>query len=365
MSASSQLERPSRDNDFDAIRVFAALAVLVGHAFPLTGMPHPPLVAGVKLFDLGVYVFFSLSGFLIATSWRRSPRAVPFLLRRVFRIFPALGLVVLVTLFLLGPLVSELGPAGYFAHPGSWAYLGNLTLVPQYTLPGVFLENPVDATVNGSLWTLGPEFLCYLGVLALGLLVVRAARPEGWRLAAAAGGGALLAIVLLVPGLTPRGFRDVLTVVVFFAAGAVLAELSSLGRLGVLRRTSVLIPLTVGWVVAGSFLPETAAVALAWLALPCLVVGWGGRSTPGLRRASRFGDVSYGLYLWGFPVQQTVVLVAPELPLPLDILIVAVLTGLLALASWWLVERRAITLGRRLGERFRMMRNEVAASDPG
>jgi peptidoglycan/LPS O-acetylase OafA/YrhL len=79
-----------------------------------------------------------------------------------------------------------------------------------------------------------------------------------------------------------------------------------------------------------------------------------------LRRAGRFGDLSYGLYLWGFPVQQTVVLVAPGLPLAVDILLVAVITGVLALGSWWLVERRAISLGRRLGERFRMKRSEVA-----
>ena len=354
------MARPERDNDFDAIRLIAALAVLVGHAFPLTGLPHPPLVAGLKLFDLGVYVFFSLSGFLIASSWARSRRAGPFLIRRVFRIFPALVLVVSVTTFIVGPMVSAFGAPGYFADRGSWAYLGNLTLVPVYELPGVFLENPVAAIVNGSLWTLGPEFLCYLGVLGVGVLVARAARPGTWRLVAFAALGLVGATVLLVPGLAPRGSRDVLTVLVFFAGGAVLAELGARGMLSVLRRLPVLVPLTLVWPAAGAFLPEGAAVALAWVVLPCLVVGWGGRSTPGVRRAARFGDLSYGLYLWGFPVQQIVVLALPGVPLAVDILLVAAITGMLAVASWWLIERRAIDVGARLGARFPMMRSEVA-----
>ncbi|WP_395638783.1 acyltransferase family protein [Pseudolysinimonas sp.] len=356
------MARPERDNDFDAIRLLAAMAVLVGHAFPLTGMPHPPFLAGLKLFDLGVYVFFSLSGFLIGSSWARSPLAIPFLLRRVFRIFPALVLLVFATTFVVGPVVTAIGAADYFADSGSWAYLGNLTLVPVYTLPGVFLENPVDAIVNGALWTLGPEFVCYLVVLAVGLLALRTVRPGTWRLVAFAGFGLTVVVVLLVPHLAPRGARDVLTVAVFFAGGAVLAELRARGRLSLLGRVPVLVALTAAWVVGGAVLPEPAAVGLAWVVLPSLVVGWGGRSTPVVRRAARFGDLSYGLYLWGFPVQQAVVLVAPGLPLAVDILLVAIIAGGLALASWWLIERRAIGFGRWAGRQFRIKRTAIGAT---
>jgi peptidoglycan/LPS O-acetylase OafA/YrhL len=353
------MARPDRDNDFDAIQLLAALAVLVGHAWPLTGISERPLVGGLKLFDLGVYVFFSLSGYLIATSWARSPRVVPFLLRRVFRILPALVVVVLVTTFVLGPLVSTLGAAGYFGDPGSWAYLRNVTLLPVYTLPGVFLENPIDGTVNGSLWTLGPEFLCYLGVLGFGLLALARSAP-GIRLAGPGLVGIASAVVLLVPDAAPRGMRDVLTVLVFFAGGAVISEAERRGLAAPLRSRWLPPIVAFGWLIGGAFLAEREAVALAWVVLPFLIIAFGSRSTPVLRRAGRFGDLSYGLYLWGFPVQQTVVLVAPGLPLAVDILLVAVITGVLALGSWWLVERRAISLGRRLGERFRMKRSEVA-----
>ncbi len=346
------MTRQDRDNNFDAVRLLAALMVIVGHAWPLTGMSHPPLVAGLKLFDLGVYVFFSLSGYLIATSWARSPRVVPFLLRRVFRIFPALAVLVLVTVLVLGPLVSTLGPGGHFTDPGTWAYLRNLTLVPVYTLPGVFLSNPIEGTVNGSLWTLGPEFLCYLGVLALGVLALRMRHPGWWRVGMTTLVGVALAAALLAPGVAPRGMRDFLGVLVFFAGGAVLSELERRGFVGVLRSPVTVLVVVVAWLAAGALLAEQAAVALAWLVLPFLVVAVGSRSIPFVRSAGRFGDLSYGLYLWAFPVQQTVELLAPELPLVADILVVVVVTGALALASWWLVERRAIALGRLLGERW-------------
>ena len=340
------------------MRLFAAFAVLVGHAWPLTGRHDVPRVAGVQLFDLGVYVFFCLSGFLIATSWARSPRVVPFLLRRVFRIFPALVVVVFATVFVVGPLVSSLSATVYFGEPRTWLYLTNVTLTTTYTLPGVFLANPIDGTVNGSLWTLGPEFLCYLGVVAIGLITLRAARPEWFRLAVFAAVGIGVAVIYL-SGSSPRGAEDVLGVLVFFAGGALLAQLDGLRMSAVLRRPVVVVGVTAAWIVVGTVVPEYAML-FAWLLLPVIVVGVGAQSTPGVRRVGRFGDFSYGLYLWGFPVQQVVTERLPGIPLAVDILMVATIAGALAFASWWLVERRAIALGRHLGDRFRMMRKEMA-----
>ena len=104
-------------------------------------------------------------------------------------------------------------------------------------------------------------------------------------------------------------------------------------------------------VVAGIAFPDAARV-VAWIGLPFVVIGLGSLSTPVLRRAARFGDLSYGRYLWGFLVQQSVTLLLPGLPLAVDILIVAVTALLLALGSWWLVERRAIGAGRALSRRL-------------
>ncbi len=215
-----------------------------------------------------------------------------------------------------------------------------------YPLPGVFETNPVDGVVNGSLWTLGPEFLCYLGVLLIGLLAFFGARRAGMgRLIGFTVGGAALVMLQLVPGAAPSGTEDVLRVTVFFAGGAVLAELEGRGLLARAVTPWIVLAVAGAMLVVGAMFPDAAGV-VAWIGLPFVVVGLGLHSTPVLRRAARFGDFSYGMYLWGFPLQQSVMLLLPGLPLAVDILIVVVTALLVSLVSWWLVERRAIAAGR-------------------
>lgn len=319
-----------RRNDFDALRLAAALAVLVGHAWPLTGVPAAPRLGGHLIYHDAVYVFFAVSGFLITSSWMRSPRPLGYLRNRALRILPALAVVVLVTVFVLGPLVTT--STGYFAEPATWGYLGNIALVAQYELPGVFAGNPVGA-VNGSLWTLGAEVACYLGVLVIGLLVRRGA--------ALAFAALLVALVVasLVPDALPHGVAAVTTAMAFFAGGAVLAHPRATPFV---RLAPALVALAV-WLAVGMLWIDAGKV-LAWFVVPYVVVALGTRSTPIMRAAGRFGDFSYGLYLWGFPVQQLVVLALGPLALWLDLLVVVPITLALAVASWHLVERRALAL---------------------
>lgn len=319
-----------RRNNFDALRLIAALTVMVGHAWALTGVPRAPLLGGHLIHHDAVYVFFAISGYLIASSWARSPHPLRFLRNRVLRIVPALAVVVLVTVFVIGPLVTT--DAGYFGRPATWSYLGNIGMVAQYRLPGVFESNPTTS-VNGALWTLGAEFACYLGVLAVGLLARRRA-PLVF---------AVLIVPLialsLMPGALPKGLPAVATAMVFFAGGAALTA-PGLARF---VRPIPAVALLVVWAVAGVLWGE-AGKAIAWLAVPYAVVALGTRSTPVLRDAGRFGDFSYGLYLWGFPLQQLVVLMLGPLPIWLDLLIVVPLTLAAAMLSWHLVERRALAL---------------------
>jgi len=185
-----------RHNNFDALRLLAALVVLVGHSWPLSGHGSAPTIAGVPVFTVAVWVFFSLSGFLVTTSWERDPSVGRFLARRAGRIFPALVVIVVVTVVAIGPAVSTMTHAGYWASPTTWIYLSNITLVASYELPGVFegLPRPV---VNGSLWTLGPEFCCYLVVMAVGLCA-RRLRPAT-KAVVYGGAGAVLATLSLLP----------------------------------------------------------------------------------------------------------------------------------------------------------------------
>src|SRR5690349_17297938 len=102
------------DNTFDALRLFAALLVIFGHAFRLTGEIGPAF-AGTGVATTGVKIFFVISGYLVAQSWMRDPHPVRFLRRRVLRVMPGLIAVVVLTALVLGPLVTRLPPAAYFA----------------------------------------------------------------------------------------------------------------------------------------------------------------------------------------------------------------------------------------------------------
>lgn len=335
------------DNSFDALRLLAATAVLVGHAWPLTGNgADAPRVAGILLSHLGVFTFFSLSGFLIAASWERSPRAVGFLARRVGRIVPALAVVIVVTVGVVGPVVSTLPLAQYVAHPDTAAYLRGIVLAPTYDLPGVFEGNPQRA-VNGSLWSLGPEFVCYLLVLGIGLVCRRLPDNLRRRATVIAFAAVAVAAATLRFASDDRGIRDATGAAVFFAVGAIIASVRRRGASAPPLPLWAVLPATAAWAAASAVSRDVSLVA-AWVALPVIALTLAGRPWPVLRRAGRFGDFSYGLYLWAFPVQQLVVAAVPQLGLVANILLVFAVTAVLAVASWHGVEKHALRAVRRI-----------------
>lgn len=330
--------RKSHENNFDAVRLLAALTVLVGHSWSLTGRGHGPEIAGVPAFTVAVWIFFSLSGYLIATSWNRSPKLMPFLARRGARIFPALLGVVVATTVVIGPAMTTLPLHSYFSSAETWQYLTNVTLVATYELPGVF-ETAPKPVVNGSLWTLGPEFSCYVIVALVGMMLLRLSLERRAKIVMFASIGVVLAVLTAIAPELLGNWKSAAAAAVFFMAGAVLAQ------------TDFQMPLKVAlallgcWMVVGGIWPDLGG-PLAWIALPPAILAVGLRSTPVLRRAGRFGDLSYGIYLWGFPIQQVVAQLAPDLPLPTYILLVLTVVTSIALASWWVIERPALNLVR-------------------
>ena len=104
-AATLEAHSEGRENNFDVLRLGAATAVLLSHSFVVTGEAEP-LIGHWPLGTLGVEVFFAISGFLIAMSWWRRPGLRSFFVRRGLRIMPALIVTVMVSAFLLGPLVT-------------------------------------------------------------------------------------------------------------------------------------------------------------------------------------------------------------------------------------------------------------------
>lgn len=298
--------------NFDLMRLAAALLVVVSHTFPLSGQP-PLTIRGVEDFGaLGVSIFFVISGFLIAGSYERDPKS--YLLKRILRIEPGLIVSLIVTVILLS-FVTTAAPAEYWRGAALYVVRNALLFPATYELPGVFADAPVAGVVNGVLWTLRLEFACYLL-----LMLVRA------NLKLVVGLAAICAIVWLSLMLTtPQWADDRITRIAFLAgrngflffAGAALW----------LSRTKV--PLWLGGISALAF-PFVGP-----LALPTAVVGL---SRPGKLPA----DLSYGVYIYAFPIQQQLALMGQ----------LNVLTGVLAVlpfaaASWFLVEKPAMRLKPR------------------
>lgn len=337
----AQPERISHPRDnFDAIRLFAALAVLYGHAFYLTGRSSMPSIFGNEIATIAVKVFFVISGYLVTESWRRDPSPSRYLWRRGLRIFPGLFVNTLLCAFLLGPIVSMLPLADYLHSPLVPRYLENIILRPASLLPGVFNTLPYPDAVNGSLWTLPVEFGMYLIAPVLVLW------GGGQKVRILIGCVALCAASLYLNHIQPIALgahgtpiHDALNVAPYFLLGAawrIVAPQSVFNVQAALFALALLtlIPGNDTAYEIGFYLILPYAILSLALAKPA-VMGWAGR----------YGDFSYGVYIYAFPVQQTVALYFHTENRPmLNSLLSLVPTLLIAAASWHLVEKRFLLL---------------------
>ncbi|MEO8158532.1 MAG: acyltransferase [Betaproteobacteria bacterium] len=329
------LRDPNAPNGFDALRFFAASIVLLGHSWPLTGRTEPPLGGWDTLAGIGVAIFFVISGFLVAASRERSSSVTNFLHKRVLRILPALLFVCLVAVFILGPVATTLPLGAYFDHPQTRAYFGNLTMFDiDFALPGVFASNFHPLAVNGSIWTLPIEIFMYL-LLAVGSWLLL----DRWRI--------LGVIVIAMIAWQWKGLEWVrdgahlwTTLPLYYTVK--FGIFFALGTAAYLWRDKL--PLSpvravVLWVVTWLAGPELSVlpymVALAYSTLLIAVLPWSA-----LTRFGQRGDFSYGMYLFAFPVQQTMVHYGgAALPLPANIMICFLITLFCAAISWHWIEQ--------------------------
>lgn len=337
-----------RDNNINLLRFLAAGAVLVSHAWPISSGPDAtqPLQQsiGLTLGTVAVLFFFALSGFLIARSYDRGSSVARWTAARVLRLFPGLLVVLAITALVLGPLTTQLPVGEYLSDRRTLTYLPrNMSLwALQYDLPGVFVANPYGTAINGSLWTLVYEALCWIGVLVLGFT-----------------------------GLLRKGRLTAVAMVSIGVALVVIDQTNVLGlgverllRLGLLAQPFMIgvaiyiwrdrIPMTwglaVGLAAAAALARDTVVfnyvfvVALSYwgFALAYLPTG-------AIRKFNLLGDYSYGIYIYAFPAQQLVVHFFGDQTPARNIALAAPLTLFFAVLSWHLVERRSLEARHRFG----------------
>ena len=332
-----------RDNKFNLIRMIAASGVLVSHAWPATygGGVVEPLESelhGITLGTVCVYIFFAISGFFITKSFDRSDGIGRFLLARALRLFPAL--IVVLCLTVLAGLWLTTAPIDVYLAAVPDYLLRNLTLFRlQYALPGVFEDNPFGPGINGSLWTLNYEVLCYLGVFLAGVAGLLRA-PRGFVLAFMV----VIGLCLLAP-LLPYHPR----LVKLFELGLPFA----LGAGAYVWRDRIPLGLAPGAALAA------LAVAAWWgpadlfrpafvLALSYWVFLLGFARVPALLGYNRLGDYSYGMYIYAFPLQQLAAHWGTLWPSH-NMAVALVMVLPCAVLSWHLVERPALAWVPRNG----------------
>jgi peptidoglycan/LPS O-acetylase OafA/YrhL len=334
-----------RRNNFDALRLIAALSVVFSHSFLIAegseaNEPFVRLTGNQCILGLvGVFVFFIISGYLVTESWCRSPMPGRFALRRVLRIYPGLIVNVGLCAFVMGPLITSLPWPAYFSGPELGLFLVKTLALETgpLALPGVlFANNSVGLHINGSLWTLHYEVMMYLMVVMLGM--VRLLRLSTCLVLTALG----IIAVYFEKSLSPLGdIGEWAWFLGFFGAGMALHFLRD--RLVFDWRGAVvaLVALVV-FVRIGHF------IMLFPLAGAYLAIWFARRYDPWLDYARYCGDLSYGVYIYGWPAEQLVMYLSGGRAAWWQVFFGSLALALpMAWLSWHGIEKWALRWGRR------------------
>ena len=349
---------------FDAVRIGLAFLILYIHCSLLN--PDPALAAA-PAFPFAPFarwavdfaalpMFFALSGFLVAASVERLPHG-QFLTNRALRIFPALGVEITLSALILGPLLTSFTLGAYFSDPAFFKYFLNILGSIHYQLPGMFLSNPQEGIVNGALWTVPHELTCY--ALLTTLVLCGVYRRRWLLLAATVGLFSASIVVFLAPLVGLRlPMQDALTYVFVTRGAARLVPLFLVGLLLYRFREKIPYRGEIAALAALVYIALSQFGSPEWLANPLFsaatapllgyVVVYLGLSPQLEFRILKGRDYSYGVYLYGYPLQQTLIQLFPNV-WTLATFFAASVAASLAMAafSWNVIEKPILRLRRR------------------
>ncbi len=334
-------------NSYAVIRLAAAIAVIVTHAFGVVGgwAAVEPLAesTGWSLAAHAVHVFFVLSGFMVAASWERSAGWIDFVLARMLRVFPAL-IVVNITIVLIGGLwLTTATPGVFWTFENIGVFMTKATLLFSVgvSLDGVFTDNPMGGSANIPIWTIRFEVICY---------------------------ATLLVFMSMLAALGLRGLARLIPVVPVLGLCAVAITISGdperFSFAAQLARFMLAFYIGVACWIAREFVPIRRDFALAFAVLtvavlmidqpiryPVMIAAtaywslWLGTFPMGrLQRWTAHTDLSYGAYITGFFIQQWLVYAVPDMTVAQNASIATVLALGAAWVSWTFVEKPALRL---------------------
>lgn len=337
-----------RKNNFSFIHLFAALLVMYGHEFNLMGQAAPTIL-NMDCHGLGVRIIFVISGYLITMSYIRSKNAGQYMVKRIIRIFPPLITCIFVMTYWVGPIISRYGLHDYLSLSKNY-FIKNVLLYPVYDLPGVFENNIYPTAVNGSLWTMPIEFVCY--ILLIFLMKVYYLLEKKRKTFAQIYYILLFIVcwvgyVLRITGTYSNAlviwgtdWLNAIQVAAYFMAGSLVANLK-LEKYCYLQVAIVLMVVCKclgGYILVVMYLPLITYATIAFA-----------QDTPPLFCHVWAQEWSYGIYLWSFPIQQIIIqyiIINRHMSVPIGLMyfISVIITFVFAGVSYRMVEKPLKTI---------------------
>jgi peptidoglycan/LPS O-acetylase OafA/YrhL len=329
----------NRPAGFDYLRIILASAVVGWHTIVIAyGFdaqqsvwhgPFRPLPA------LILPMFFALSGFLVAGSLQRAATLWEFLFLRFIRIFPALVVEVSLSALVLGVAFTTLPLNQYFSSPEFGSYFFNVIGYIHYTLPGVFNSNPLSGIVNGQLWTVPFELECYI-LLSLLAVVSRKNLKYVLIVAALLIQAAYAGRALFGPPVIETSIPGRILVLTFLFGVTIFYWRDRIKWSGMLAALCAIVAISLLLIDRGSyFIGAPTAYLTIYLGL----------TNPKKLSIVTTGDYSYGIFLYGFPIQQAVAALWPSTwTWYANLLISLPIIALFSAASWHGVEKHALKL---------------------
>jgi peptidoglycan/LPS O-acetylase OafA/YrhL len=330
------------NNNFGILRLIAAGAVIVCHSRPITGdQKSQDLVLSILHFDnsgsLAVKFFFTLSGLVVTNSLLINPNLRSFLIARIARIFPALMMILIISTYIIGPLLTSNPIHAYLNDHATVKYIyNNIMLRIEFLLPGVFTDAPQGA-MNGSLWTISMEFSCYVMLAILGGLGLSKNRLVFSLIAVALGYTVLInPEILALFGLPTDSYQ----MIVFFIIGTLAAIWKD--------KVSIKLDVIAALLIAVYFFRYRPVFSY----ITCVTIfsiGIWISTLPIILNLRLPGDYSYGTYLVGWPIQQLLHAAFPHMGAVSNWAIALPIAIAFGAVSWHVIEKPAMKFGKKLG----------------
>lgn len=343
-------------NNFEIIRLSLATLVVVLHCYDLTGTHYIDYLkiwtdAQISLPYIIIRGFVIMSGYLVLKSLVRSTSIKQYLWRRFLRIYPPLIVALIICALIAGPFLTTLSVGEYYSNVDTWRHMvySLRVFMVQRTecLPGVFTNNPDGCAVNGSLWTIWVEEVLYIALIAFFFIRLR---PKLLKPALIV---TWLAMIILLQVAKMRfadqaipfsknvqwdNFADLL---IYFFSGCLmtLIDWKNMRRNRMILLASLAVTIVAVWL---HIYP-----ILGFLLYPLIMVSGGSDCVPLLLKPFRWGNPSYGLYIYSYPIQQA--LIQTLNPTAETLLMLGIpLSFLFGYSSWHLIEKPFLRLKDRI-----------------